>query len=31
MEEFKAHLHCLGFTEEDVFYTSREVQTPPWG
>ncbi|NWR51466.1 A1AG protein, partial [Regulus satrapa] len=22
MEEFKAHLQCLGFTEEDVFYTS---------
>ncbi|NXY54308.1 A1AG protein, partial [Callaeas wilsoni] len=22
MEEFKAHLHCLGFAEEDVFYTS---------
>ncbi|NWW20809.1 A1AG protein, partial [Falcunculus frontatus] len=22
MEEFKTHLHCLGFTEEDVFYTS---------
>ncbi|NXP39853.1 A1AG1 protein, partial [Leiothrix lutea] len=22
LEEFKAHLHCLGFTEEDVFYTS---------
>ncbi|NXB28015.1 A1AG protein, partial [Eulacestoma nigropectus] len=22
MEEFKAHLYCLGFTEEDVFYTS---------
>ncbi|NXH85508.1 A1AG protein, partial [Edolisoma coerulescens] len=22
MEEFKAHLHCLGFTEKDVFYTS---------
>ncbi|NXV04228.1 A1AG1 protein, partial [Cettia cetti] len=21
MEEFKAHLHCLGFTEEEVFYT----------
>ncbi|NWU42089.1 A1AG1 protein, partial [Hylia prasina] len=21
MEEFKAHLHCLGFTEEDVFHT----------
>ncbi|NWU12776.1 A1AG protein, partial [Cephalopterus ornatus] len=22
MEEFKAHLRCLGFTEEEVFYTS---------
>ncbi|NXG18853.1 A1AG protein, partial [Grallaria varia] len=22
MEEFKAQLHCMGFTEEDVFYTS---------
>ncbi|NXK32164.1 A1AG2 protein, partial [Piprites chloris] len=22
MEEFKVHLHCLGFTEEDVFYIS---------
>ncbi|NXY19219.1 A1AG protein, partial [Atrichornis clamosus] len=22
MEEFQAHLHCLGFTEEDVFPTS---------
>ncbi|NWU81445.1 A1AG2 protein, partial [Onychorhynchus coronatus] len=22
MEEFKAHLHCLGFTEEDMFYAS---------
>ncbi|NWW31587.1 A1AG1 protein, partial [Panurus biarmicus] len=22
MEEFKAQLHCLGFTEEDVFYSS---------
>ncbi|NWV85349.1 A1AG protein, partial [Dasyornis broadbenti] len=22
MEEFKAQLHCLGFTEEHVFYTS---------
>ncbi|NXR47108.1 A1AG1 protein, partial [Hippolais icterina] len=22
MEEFKAQLHCLGFTEEDLFYTS---------
>ncbi|NXA08144.1 A1AG2 protein, partial [Sapayoa aenigma] len=22
MEEFRAHLHCLGFTKEEVFYTS---------
>ncbi|NXQ31395.1 A1AG2 protein, partial [Alaudala cheleensis] len=22
LEEFRAQLHCLGFTEEDVFYTS---------
>ncbi|NXC32144.1 A1AG protein, partial [Campylorhamphus procurvoides] len=22
MEEFKVHLHCLGFTEEDLLYTS---------
>ncbi|NXS66099.1 A1AG protein, partial [Pandion haliaetus] len=22
LEEFKAHLHCLGFTEEEVFFTS---------
>ncbi|NXX21916.1 A1AG protein, partial [Podargus strigoides] len=22
LEEFKAHLHCLGFTEEDEFFTS---------
>ncbi|NXP61779.1 A1AG1 protein, partial [Chloropsis cyanopogon] len=22
MEEFRAHLQCLGFSEEDVFYTS---------
>ncbi|NXL02228.1 A1AG protein, partial [Mesembrinibis cayennensis] len=22
MEEFKAHLHCLGFTEDEVFFTS---------
>ncbi|XP_048181630.1 alpha-1-acid glycoprotein-like [Corvus hawaiiensis] len=28
MEEFKAHLHCLGFTDEDVFYTSRERACP---
>ncbi|XP_027733657.1 alpha-1-acid glycoprotein 2-like isoform X1 [Empidonax traillii] len=28
MEEFKAHLHCLGFTEEDMFYTSIEDACP---
>ncbi|NXF29442.1 A1AG protein, partial [Nyctibius bracteatus] len=22
LEEFKAHLHCLGFTEEETFFTS---------
>ncbi|NXE75029.1 A1AG protein, partial [Cochlearius cochlearius] len=22
LEEFKAHLHCLGFTDEEVFFTS---------
>ncbi|NWY55895.1 A1AG protein, partial [Chionis minor] len=22
LEEFKAHAHCLGFTEEDMFFTS---------
>ncbi|NWW70354.1 A1AG2 protein, partial [Climacteris rufus] len=22
IDEFKSHLHCLGFTEEDVFHTS---------
>lgn len=31
MEEFKAHLQCLGFTEDEVFYTSTEVQIPLWG
>ncbi|RLW00426.1 hypothetical protein DV515_00008881 [Chloebia gouldiae] len=32
MEEFKAHLQCLGFTEEEVFYTSTEHACPlPWG
>lgn len=31
MEEFKALLQCLGFTEDEVFYTSTEVQTPLWG
>ncbi|XP_058709991.1 alpha-1-acid glycoprotein 1-like [Poecile atricapillus] len=28
MEEFKAHLQCLGFTEKDVFYTSTEHACP---
>uniref|UniRef100_A0A8C3RDP3 Apolipoprotein M n=1 Tax=Cyanoderma ruficeps TaxID=181631 RepID=A0A8C3RDP3_9PASS len=28
MEEFQAHLHCLGFTEEEVFYTSTEHACP---
>ncbi|KAM7033716.1 alpha-1-acid glycoprotein-like [Acridotheres tristis] len=28
MEEFKAHLQCLGFTEEEVFYTSTEHACP---
>lgn len=31
LEEFKAHLGCLGFTEQEVFYASTEVQTPPGG
>uniref|UniRef100_H0YZ67 Uncharacterized protein n=1 Tax=Taeniopygia guttata TaxID=59729 RepID=H0YZ67_TAEGU len=31
MEEFKAHLQCLGFTEDEVFHTSIEVQTPLQG
>lgn len=31
MEEFKVLLQCLGFTEDEVFYTSTEVQTPLWG
>ncbi|XP_027528838.1 uncharacterized protein LOC113962257 isoform X1 [Neopelma chrysocephalum] len=29
MEEFKAHLHCLGLTEEDVVYTSMKDACPP--
>ncbi|XP_068067014.1 alpha-1-acid glycoprotein-like [Anomalospiza imberbis] len=28
MEEFKAHLQCLGFSEEEVFYTSTEHACP---
>ncbi|XP_054076856.1 alpha-1-acid glycoprotein 1-like [Rissa tridactyla] len=28
MEEFKAHLHCLGLTEEDVFFTSEKDACP---
>ncbi|KAM4889649.1 LOW QUALITY PROTEIN: alpha-1-acid glycoprotein-like [Sylvia borin] len=31
MKEFKAHLLCLGFTEEDVFYTSTEHACPMSG
>lgn len=31
LEEFKAHLHCLGFTDEEVIYTSEKVRTPPQG
>ncbi|XP_027528843.1 alpha-1-acid glycoprotein 1-like [Neopelma chrysocephalum] len=29
MEEYKAHLHCLGLTEEDVYYTLIEDACPP--
>lgn len=25
LEEFNAHLRCLGFTEEEVFFTSEKV------
>ncbi|XP_032933597.1 alpha-1-acid glycoprotein-like [Catharus ustulatus] len=28
MEEFKAQLQCLGFTEDEVFYTSTEHACP---
>ncbi|CAN8198073.1 unnamed protein product [Coccothraustes coccothraustes] len=28
MEEFRAHLQCLGFTEEEVFYASPEHACP---
>ncbi|XP_075376054.1 alpha-1-acid glycoprotein-like [Mycteria americana] len=28
LEEFKAHLHCLGFTEEEVFFTSEKDACP---
>ncbi|XP_009091747.1 alpha-1-acid glycoprotein [Serinus canaria] len=28
MEEFKAHLQCLGFTEQEVFYASTEHACP---
>lgn len=31
LEEFRSHLHCLGFTEEDIFFTSEKVRTHPWG
>ncbi|XP_074017403.1 alpha-1-acid glycoprotein 1-like [Numenius arquata] len=31
LEEFKAHLHCLGLTEEDTFFTSEKEACPlPW-
>ncbi|XP_074967851.1 alpha-1-acid glycoprotein 1-like [Phalacrocorax aristotelis] len=28
LEEFKAHLYCLGFTEEDIFYASEKDACP---
>uniref|UniRef100_A0A8D0G0G2 Apolipoprotein M n=1 Tax=Strix occidentalis caurina TaxID=311401 RepID=A0A8D0G0G2_STROC len=28
LEEFKAHLHCLGFGEEEIFYTSEKDACP---
>ncbi|XP_066419129.1 alpha-1-acid glycoprotein-like [Molothrus aeneus] len=28
LEEFKAHLQCLGFTEQEVFYASTEHACP---
>ncbi|XP_005145683.2 alpha-1-acid glycoprotein 1 [Melopsittacus undulatus] len=31
LEEFRSHLHCLGFTEEDIFMTSEKDACPlPW-
>ncbi|XP_057261965.1 alpha-1-acid glycoprotein 1-like [Pezoporus wallicus] len=31
LEEFRSHLHCLGFTEEDIFITSEKDACPlPW-
>ncbi|KAM8995430.1 alpha-1-acid glycoprotein 1-like isoform 2-T2 [Ara ararauna] len=31
LEEFRSHLHCLGFTEEDIFFTSEKDACPlPW-
>nr|XP_009933713.1 PREDICTED: uncharacterized protein LOC104330233 [Opisthocomus hoazin] len=29
LEEFKAHLHCLGFTEDEVFFVSEKVRALP--
>ncbi|KAM6372468.1 alpha-1-acid glycoprotein 2-like [Pluvialis apricaria] len=29
LEEFKAHLHCLGLTDEDMFFTSEKHACPP--
>ena len=31
LEEFKAHLHCLGFTEDEVFFVSEKVRALPEG
>ncbi|XP_026716281.1 alpha-1-acid glycoprotein 1-like [Athene cunicularia] len=28
LEEFKAHLHCLGFGEEEIFFTSEKEACP---
>uniref|UniRef100_A0A8B9G7C3 Lipocalin/cytosolic fatty-acid binding domain-containing protein n=1 Tax=Amazona collaria TaxID=241587 RepID=A0A8B9G7C3_9PSIT len=31
LEEFRSHLHCMGFTEEDIFFTSEKDACPlPW-
>ncbi|XP_030363335.1 alpha-1-acid glycoprotein 1-like [Strigops habroptila] len=28
LEEFRSHLHCLGFTEEDIIFTSEKDACP---
>ncbi|XP_071622057.1 alpha-1-acid glycoprotein 1-like [Heliangelus exortis] len=31
LEEFKSYVHCLGFTEEEIFFTSEKDACPlPW-